>query len=92
MFKKIRLILILVLILVFLAACSRATTKEEKRVDDIEKPTSSMFVLIEQNDYCNVVYHRDTNVMYAISNGAYNHGTFTLLVDVDGNPLLYKKE
>ena len=28
-------------------------------------------------------------VMYAVSDGTYNHGNFTLLVDANGNPLLY---
>ena len=30
--------------------------------------------------------------MYAVSLGYYNCGTFTLLVDADGKPLIYKGE
>ena len=33
---------------------------------------------------------KETGVMYAVSCGVYNNGTFTLLVDADGNPLIYK--
>ena len=37
-----------------------------------------------------IVADRETGVMYAVSFGGYNRGTFTLLVDADGNPLIYK--
>ena len=38
-----------------------------------------------------VVYDSDTGVMYAVSAAMYNRGTFTLLVDADGKPLLYDR-
>jgi hypothetical protein len=38
------------------------------------------------------VYQKDTKVMYVISSGTYNHGTFTLLVNADGSPMIYKGE
>lgn len=37
-----------------------------------------------------VVFDRDTRVMYVISRGTYNRGTFTLLVNADGTPRIYK--
>ena len=37
-----------------------------------------------------VVYHKETKVMYAISDQQNNRGTFTLLVNADGTPMLYK--
>lgn len=37
-----------------------------------------------------IVADRETGVMYAVSFGGYNRGSFTLLVDADGNPLIYK--
>lgn len=49
----------------------------------------SMFVCVEQSSIYKVVYHKDTKVMYAISDGSYNHGTFTLLVNADGTPMTY---
>lgn len=38
-----------------------------------------------------VVYHKDTKVMYVVTNGEYNGGTyiFTLLVDAQGRPMLW---
>jgi hypothetical protein len=49
-----------------------------------------MFIKIETTDDYYIVYHRETKVMYAVSDGAYNRGIFTLLVDEDGRPMLYE--
>lgn len=51
---------------------------------------SSMFVEVEWTSNWSVVYHRDTKVMYAVSDGMYNRGTFTLLVNPDGTPMLWE--
>ena len=58
---------------------------------------ANMFVYIQKADtlngrYYDVVYQRDTKVMYAVSHSTYNFGTFTLLVNPDGTPMLYKGE
>ena len=57
------------------------------------KDSSSMFVTVENINkyYCYVVYHKDTKVMYAVSDGHYNRGNLTLLVDADGKPLLWEE-
>lgn len=52
----------------------------------------SRFVIIEQSDIWRVAVDQETKVMYAVSDGGYNHGTFTMLVDSDGTPLLYEGE
>lgn len=49
--------------------------------------TSSEFVHIKHEGNYDIVYHRDTKVMYV---GCYNRGIFTVMVDTDGSPLLYK--
>ena len=51
----------------------------------------SMFVLLEVGSSYKIVYHRETKVMYAISYGGWNDGTFTVMLDADGKPLLYKE-
>ena len=62
-----------------------------KKVEEIDgNDGTSVFVLLEDTMDWKVVYHRETKVMYAVSDGSYNRGTFTLLVDTDGKPLLYK--
>ena len=50
---------------------------------------ASMFVTVETNVSYRIVYHKDTKVMYAVSNGVNTQGTFTLLVDSDGTPMIY---
>lgn len=52
----------------------------------------SMFVIIENGDNYRIVYHHDTKVMYAISNGKYNGGNFTVMLDANGKPLLYQED
>ena len=49
-----------------------------------------MFVEREEANRWIIVYHKETKVMYAVSYGSYNIGTFTLLVNADGTPMLYK--
>lgn len=79
-------VLVLVCIMLLCTACDNKVTQE--KLDDDTK--YSMFVLIEYTQNYRIVYHRDTKVMYAVSDGSYNHGTFTLLVNPDGTPMLYK--
>ena len=60
----------------------------------VEKNThlgNSDFVIVESTDNFYVVYHKETKVMYAVSDSSYNHGNFTLLVNADGTPMTYKK-
>lgn len=55
-----------------------------------EPINQSRFMEVEHTGAWRIVTDRETGVMYAVSLGAYNIGTFTLLVDADGNPLIYK--
>lgn len=59
-----------------------------------EQQEESLFVVIEENyeDDYSVVYNRKTHVMYAVSMGMRNSGTFTMLVNADGTPQIYKGE
>ena len=50
------------------------------------------FVKINSENKFYIVYDIKTKVEYAISNGYYNRGTLTLLVDAEGKPLLYTGE
>ena len=79
--RKICLLLVVVFIFLF-TSCAK--------VESVQKDGQlSMFVVIETTSGWEVVYHRDTKVMYAVSTGAYNIGTFTLLVNPDGTPMIY---
>lgn len=76
---------ILILLTLLLSGC-----KTVESVNDNNKDTS-MFVEVETTVQWRVVYHKETKVMYAVSNGTYNGGTFTLLVDADGKPMLWEE-
>ena len=85
--KKIFCLIMIVCILVFTGCDDRKTMIS---VQEQNKDNTSMF--IESADYCyDVVYHKDTKVMYAISRGTYNRGIFTLLVNPDGSPMTYEE-
>ena len=53
-----------------------------------ENEVNSMFEVVEDGDLYYVVYHRLTNVMYAVS----GNGEFTVMANVKGEPLIYSKE
>ena len=53
--------------------------------------TGPMFVSVYYGMYYYVVYEKDTKVMYAVSDGAKNRGTFTMLVNADGTPMTWKE-
>ena len=64
----------------------------ESDVRDGEKSSQKRFVLVEDDWPYEIMVDRETRVMYAVSNGAYNHGTFTVMVDESGKPLIWKGE
>lgn len=77
----------LLIFMLLLTGC--ALTKRET----IEEPANkSRFVTIERTMAWRVCVDRETNVMYSVSGGPYNAGNFTVLVDADGKPLLWKGE
>lgn len=79
-----KLLAVMILCMVLLTGCGNRADSQE----------SNMFVYIDHQSYNNyyVVYQKDTKVMYAVSAGPYNYGTFTLLVNPDGTPMLYEGE
>lgn len=82
---KAKTIILTVIACMMLSSCSKVETAKSE--DD-----TSMFVTVEIAAAWKVVYCKDTKVMYAVSDSSYNHGTFTLLVDADGKPMIYEGE
>lgn len=80
--KKIISATLAVFIMISLCSCV-VVEREDKKKD------TSMFAVVETAALWKVVYHRETKVMYAVSYGSYNDGTFTLLVNPDGTPMLW---
>lgn len=83
--RKIIFILVLAFALSVFAACTTATITSEEQ----EQNYKSMFVVVEITIEWKIVYHKDTRVMYAVSDASYDRGNFTLLVNADGTPLLW---
>lgn len=52
----------------------------------------SSFVIVEFGSSYNIVYHKDTKVMYTVSCSSYNCGSFCLLVNADGTPMIWEGE
>ena len=80
-----KMIVILLIVMTMLTGCG--ATVERKTISF----SMSMFVLVEKTDAWYIVYHKDTKVMYAVSMGGYNRGTFTVLVDTEGKPMLWEE-
>jgi hypothetical protein len=70
-----------------LVGCDYAAMESEEE-DYSNVP--SMFFEVEDGDVYRVVYHKDTKVMYTISDSGYNMGNFTVMLDADGTPMLYE--
>ena len=58
----------------------------------MESLVMSRFEIVENHLYWQVVYDKETKVMYVISNGTANQGAFAMFVDSDGKPLLWEGE
>lgn len=55
---------------------------------------SPMFTKIGEtnlSDGCMLVYHKDTKVIYSVSDFKLNSGNFTLMTDENQKPLLYEE-
>ena len=81
-----RLVLMFLLVVTVLAAsgCSGGMD-EEPRAD-----APSMFVKVEGCGTFNIVYDRDTKVMYAVSSSDH-FGNVTMLVNADGTPKVWAR-
>ena len=86
--KKILLICVLLLTLSLCSCGTQMLTEEEVSKDN--RPNISMFIQVEDGENYKIVYHRDSKVMYAISDGYYNTGIFTVMLNADGTPMLWE--
>ena len=57
---------------------------------EVEAAVEDRFVTLSCSTNYYIVYDKETMVQYAVSNGSYNRGTFVMLVDKDGKPLIYE--
>ena len=83
--KRFSIILMVLALCLSLCACGGPSVQVESNVSN-----ASMFVEVENNTFWRVVYHRETKVMYVISKGTRNYGNFTVLLNPDGTPQVWK--
>lgn len=90
-----KILCLMFIITVFSFSGCKGYTKVENTAQYTKKEVdnTSMFVVVEETYGWTIVYHKKTKVMWAISAGYANgsQGVFTLMVDADGNPLLYEE-
>ena len=88
--KKKFITLTMLIVLVFsLVGCGGTKQLTEEDFAESSYSKYSMFIKVEETINYDIVYHKTTRVMYAISQGSYNRGTFTVLLNADGTPMLY---
>ena len=88
---KLILILMVIALCACLFGCTSVQVSKEGEVE--QKPNTSMFIEVEKViDNWQVVYHKDTKVMYVVSSGSYNRGTFTVMLNPDGTPMIWEGE
>ena len=83
--KKILCITLIGIMLCCMTSCGNLDAEAKETIEQ------SRFIQIDKNGWFIIVYDRTTKVQYAVSNGYYNMGTITCLVDAEGKPLLYKE-
>lgn len=79
-----KFLIALTVLTIFMTGCGRPIT------DNFSSDTGTRFVKISREYGCDVVYDSETGVEYVTSRCAYNIGTYTLLVNADGTPKIYK--
>ena len=89
--KVLALIFSVTVLSTVLTGCS-SLTAVEKEYDIEDEGLKSMFVMVESSTRWDIVYDKETKVMYAIANYGSGSGQFTLLVDENGNPKLWDGE
>ncbi len=87
--KILVMIIFMLLFILLLTGCGEINESQESTQEQ------DMFVYIQKAGYSrdyDIVYHKDTKVIYTVSHGPYSHGSFTVLVNPDGTPMLYEEE
>lgn len=80
------LCIILLVLMMTLCGCGASQVPEKPLVNN------SMFIVVEEGRYYKVAYHKSNKVMYVISWGYNNTGSFTVMLNADGTPMLWEGE
>ena len=77
--KKLIVMLMLAVMLISFGCSTEANASNPKRFVSVEN-TMNYLIMVD----------KETRVMYVVSNGIYNYGTFTVMVDENGKPLTWE--
>ena len=83
-----KLVILSILATLLLAGCGERTIQNEAKKE--QDSYNTYFIRISSEYYGDIIYDSRTGVQYWRSSGAYNSGSLTVLLDTDGNPLIYK--
>ena len=86
--KRIAIIAMLLAVLM-LAGCDTMGKVDAGQIADAEVD-NHMFMVVSVELYGNVLVDKATGVMYWMSNGSYNTGNLTLLINADGTPRIWE--
>lgn len=81
--------ILILLLTILLTGCASTEIESVSSLKE-ESGTVSRFLVVETTTSFVIMADKETGVMYAVSNGMYNSGTFTVLLDESGKPLLYE--
>lgn len=82
--------LLAIFVAIALCACLSGCGAVVEDKTEVKETPVSMFVCVEKCDSWWIMYHRETKVMYAVSAGYYNCGTFTVMLNPDGTPMIWE--
>jgi PBP1b-binding outer membrane lipoprotein LpoB len=82
-----KIISILIICLMLFSGCVSASAEVPPSVG---YSVGNTFVIVDSTSNWDVVYCNKTKVMYVVSSGYENNGTFTLLVNPDGTPMIWE--
>ncbi len=85
---KNKALIMIMLLTTILSGCGERTIQNEAKKE--QDSYNTYFIRISAENEGDIVYDSRTGVQYWRSNGMYNGGTLTMLVDTDGKPLIYK--
>ena len=88
--KKIVFLVLMITLLLMLCSCGTMSKIDVKSNEN--KVERTRFIKIESYGYGSIVVDSETNVEYWMSEGAYNSGTLTVLIDESGHPKIRKSE
>ena len=80
--------MLLIIMLLTLCSCNTMSKMDDKSYEN--KVERTRFIIIESYENGSIVVDSETKVEYWMSEGYYNRGTLTMLVDENGAPKVRK--